>query len=183
MDQVRPFWWIDDVQLRESLEKDYTEVEKGTIHDIDKATMVLCGSVIEGLLYHATRKHWQSGDQPDLAKLVTVAHSDGLISDEAERLCLLMKEWRNLIHPQRQLRLGIPPEDLPQRAKASKAVMEMMILELEKYSDYVFIDGDFRVHIDSQDPLNDKWVTWDSQVPFDGRPSLNVQGVGKEWGT
>src|SRR2546426_7736323 len=135
MNEIRTFWWIYDLPLRESMEKDYTEVEKSNRHDIDKATMVLCGSVIEGLLYYATRTYWQSANQPDLANIVRMARSKGVISDDEERLCLLMKDRRNLIHPERQLRLGIPPEDLPQRAKAAKAVMEMLILQLEKSSD------------------------------------------------
>jgi hypothetical protein len=180
MEHVRPFWWVEDVQLRESLEKDYAEVEKCDSHDIDKATMVLCGSVIEGLLYNATKTHWQSADQPDFAKVVQIAHGKKVISDEAEQVCLLMKGWRNRIHSERQLRLGIPPEDLPQRAKIAKAVMEMLILELEKSSDWVFIDDDFRVHIDSQDPSNDKSLSWDSQMMFEGKRSLKVQGEGKD---
>jgi hypothetical protein len=156
-------------------------VEKCDKEHLDKATMVLCGSIMEGLLHDATAKHGQPPAGTDLKRLIELAQKYGVISEEAVRVCLLIKDWRNLIHPERQLRLGISPDDLPQRAKAGKSALEMLILELEKSSPYVFIeDGEFKVRNDSQDSLNDKWLSRDIELQFNGRPSLKVEGVGKD---
>src|SRR2546425_4185107 len=56
----------------------------------------------------------------------------------------------------------------------------MLILQLEKSSDYVFTDGDFRVHVDRQEPLNDKWLSWHDEMPFEGKPSLKAQVEGED---
>ncbi len=134
---------------------------------------------VEGLLFHATQK-LRTGDKADLASLVKLAGGSGLISVDTARVCDVIRDWRNLIHPERQMRLGIRAEDLPQKAKAAKAVLETVVLDLEKSNDRVFTDGKFGVPIDWQEPRNDQWVSWDSKMQFEGKDTLRVEGKGDD---
>ncbi len=180
MEEYQSFWWVNDDQLRETIEHDYTEAQKCSANRIDKATMVLCGSVIEGLLFDATREYWTSNEDVYLAEAAGRAFEHKVISKDIKDACLLIKDWRNLIHPRAQTRLEISSESLRQKAKVAKAAMEAVVLVVEDSSDFVFFDGEVRVRHDKLSRESDEWISIDKDIPHEGNPTMKVEGKGRD---
>src|SRR5260370_41559418 len=114
MEEYQSFWWVNDDQLRETIEHDYTEAQKCSANRIDKATMALCGSVIEGLLFDATREYWTSNEDVYLAEAAGRGFEQTLISKDIQDACLPIKDWRNLLHTRTQTPVELCAESNPQ---------------------------------------------------------------------
>jgi hypothetical protein len=113
--------FITDGELRKELHRDIGEVNRALQNGEWKAATVLAGSIVEALLLWAVQNRKtpvevaaaagaQAATQPierwGLAELVEVAHHLGLISGGTKAAADQAREFRNLIHPGRALRLA-----------------------------------------------------------------------------
>jgi hypothetical protein len=115
--------FLNDPQLRESLRVDIAEVSRAIVDAEWKSATVMCGSVIEALLLWRLNqdapaaqqsaitlgllKRAKPLDEWDLYHYIEVAEALGVIArtDTAPQL-RLAKDFRNLIHPGRAVRLA-----------------------------------------------------------------------------
>lgn len=113
--------FIPDNELRESLRRDLSAVNMALTNGEWKAATVLAGSVTEALLLWALQRNASQVPatvsklgmkvDPDLEKwslhsYIEVAAELGMIKSDTATQCRLAKDFRNLIHPGRALRLG-----------------------------------------------------------------------------
>lgn len=120
--------FIPDADLRESIWIDITAVRRAMANQEWKAATVLAGAAIEALLLfalsakptaeiaNATKQLVASGalnSNPDsniqkwnLNEYIHVSSHLGLITDSGKTQMLLAKDFRNLIHPGKSVRLG-----------------------------------------------------------------------------
>ncbi len=133
---VNKFDFITDETLRESLQKDNNEVVLCFDHEAWKSVHVLVGSIIEALLVDFLTS---SGYQPpnkedilklDLGKLIDACKTQGALSDKTRELSVVVKTYRNLIHPGRLLRLKEKVDR--NSATVAKALLDMIVEEISQ---------------------------------------------------
>ena len=113
------FSFITDNKLRELIEKDWKEINSVFYAGAWKSCVLLCGSVLEGILINELSKVLQRAnveyqnqkkknaptlDRWDLIDLVDVANKLNVFSKRTFYLTHAIREFRNLIHPGKQLR-------------------------------------------------------------------------------
>ena len=120
--------FIEDNELRDSIWVDISTVRRALINQEWKAATVLAGSAIEALLLWALSQKEQAeingaidallkakvfGNKPsseietwNLFQYIYICRSLELISDNTLKQSELAKDFRNLIHPGRAIRLG-----------------------------------------------------------------------------
>ncbi len=119
-EQKTEFGFIQDPLLRDQLAKDWDEAQRVRGVQAWKSCVILCGGILEGMLLDVLKRDEQQAKSayqkvrkgkaaPDLnrwelADLVDVAKSLGLLSKSAEHLGHGLREFRNLIHPGKQVR-------------------------------------------------------------------------------
>ncbi len=115
------FDFIEDSSYKHILNRDYKELEICLNSKAHKAVMVLCGSILELLLIetliyfddHNSKKNDYTNLH--LNDLLSKSKEKGLISENSFYLSYVVKDFRNLIHPGREIRKGeIPDEDTSQ---------------------------------------------------------------------
>ncbi len=142
--------FVDDAALRDALRLDMTEVERAIGEGRWKSATVVGGSVVEALLLWALEKCAPARVQAAISaagasglpapptsrndwtlyQLVTVAHAAGLITAGTRAQCDLARNFRNLIHPGRAVRLA---ERCDQgTAFAAAAAVAFVTRDLEK---------------------------------------------------
>ncbi|MDO6813998.1 hypothetical protein [Tenacibaculum soleae] len=104
------FDFITDEKFRNLLERDYEELMKCLETKSSKSVLILSGSIIEAILTdyflnfppekHNEKKILSS----DLYKLIELAKENELISQSTKELSTVLKNYRNLIHPGREIR-------------------------------------------------------------------------------
>lgn len=109
--------FIDDDALRAQLRLDISSINMALVNGEWKAATVLSGSVSEALLL------WRLDQDPEgvapfvekfkkplvgwhLSQYIEAAHSLGVIDKDTATQTSLAKDFRNLIHPGREIRLG-----------------------------------------------------------------------------
>jgi hypothetical protein len=116
--QTTGLQFVGDVAFRETLRTDISSADSALMNHEYKAATVLAGSVVEALLLWALDAHgvskvratakgipsaplniWALGD------MIKAAHACKLIADDTKTQAELAQNFRNLIHPGRQLRL------------------------------------------------------------------------------
>jgi polyhydroxyalkanoate synthesis regulator phasin len=123
------FDFVADEGLRASLESDADEMAKCAQAGTNKAVHVLAGSIVEALLadHLASLKYADpSGkkvEELDLGQLIAGARSQKVLSQMAVDLASVVKTWRNLIHPGRQLRVK-------ERVDASTAAVAVQLVKI-----------------------------------------------------
>ena len=139
-----------------SLNKDIREARTCFGNEAHKATMVLCGSVLEHALldrlsldeisarnqYHIIfGKRPRSIDHWGLDEMLQVARDLNLITPEIYHLCDLLRDYRNLIHPAVSRRTLITPnETRGQRAlEVTKQALEHLELQFSNVWQTVYI--------------------------------------------
>lgn len=116
--------FVTDAPLRESLRLDISATNQALANAEWKAATVLAGSIIEALLLWALQQRPSTEVTSALGKIGRKLDSDiqkwnlvdyidvgeflGVIKAETVTQCRLAKNFRNLIHPGRVLRLGHP---------------------------------------------------------------------------
>jgi hypothetical protein len=109
---MNDFSFISDDVLRKMIERDKKELDTALESGLCKATMVLAGSLIEAVLVDYFKAFPPSVappkglsiDEASLHWLINTAKTDGAISERAESISIVVKDFRNLIHPGREHR-------------------------------------------------------------------------------
>src|SRR4051812_35001496 len=103
---------ITDEELRLSLIEDHREIEAALTASCWKTVMVMAGSIIEAVLidYLLSLHPYDAAKQEavlkyDLGKAVDECKTGGILSEKTAQLCIVVKGFRNLIHPGRVKRL------------------------------------------------------------------------------
>jgi hypothetical protein len=115
MEKVQPvelsFEFVGDEGLRASLGRDAKELSFASEAGAYKSTVVLAGSIIETILLDhlvSTDHGARTGNDPtkfEFWKLIETCHDEGVVSDRTKHLLHAVRDYRNLIHPGRSLRL------------------------------------------------------------------------------
>lgn len=104
------FDFITDEQFRSSLLSDYHELQLSLRNNSWKAAHVLAGSIVEAILieYLIVSELVPSGEDPlkmTLDRAISLCKTHGVILDTTASLCDVIRQYRNLIHPGRLIRL------------------------------------------------------------------------------
>lgn len=128
------FDFIAGDDFRSCLESDYEELYRAMNSKAWKTVHVLAGSVIEALLvdYLVSSDYLKrAGKDPmrmDLAQVIGACEADGLLSKKTSDLSNVVRDYRNLIHPGRLIRLG--ETVTAQGATIAHALVEMIVAEV-----------------------------------------------------
>ena len=140
------FWFIAVPALRALLEADWDELQRVRGVNASKSCVILSGGILEAMLLDtlggeadraaeafkleykktpATLDRWQ------LVELVAVAGRLGMIPSAAIHLSQALREFRNLVHPGKQLRESVHLSG--EEADMSTAIVEMCLRAIAKY--------------------------------------------------
>ena len=104
------FDFMHDEALRSSLERDYHELELCMKAEAWKAVHVLAGSIIETILIdylvetdYAARKSINLKNLR-LIEIIKICQQEGILSEKTSALSHVIREYRNLIHPEKMIR-------------------------------------------------------------------------------
>lgn len=104
------FDFIADRQYRALIIRDFEELENCVKNEASKSVLILSGSIIETLLLEFFSHNLPAGVnktqllKKNLSELIDDAVSIGLISIKSKELSTVIKNYRNLIHPGREIR-------------------------------------------------------------------------------
>jgi len=128
------FDFVSDEQFRASLVSDYREIVQCMESGAWKAVHVLSGSVVEAVLVDylvATDYKARVGKDPlkmDLAEIVEACRNEGILSKKAADLSSVIRQYRNLIHPGRVVRLGEHTDS--KTGTVAKALVDIVVDEV-----------------------------------------------------
>jgi hypothetical protein len=141
------FSFISHSDLRSIIERDYAEIPACLATGAWKAATVMCGSVMEAVLFDALLGRAQNAKQCEkapkdkggkviddlghwsLKSMIEVAIELKMLRGETMGLTShAVREYRNLIHPAAEVRKGITAEK--EEAKAAKAALDLIIKQL-----------------------------------------------------
>lgn len=104
------FDFITDQEFRRDLEANYDELEACAGVEAWKAVYVLAGSIIEAVLvdYLINTKHQAEPDPLHMGfdALISACRKAGVLGQQSADLSRALRNYRNLIHPGRKIRLG-----------------------------------------------------------------------------
>jgi hypothetical protein len=129
------FSFIEDPELRRIVERDYAELKRLDPIASTKSCLVMAGTIIEGLLLDATVKTntltKEKAAEMTLQQLLVTATRKAIIREE--RLGNAVRNYRNLIHPAREIRdqLHFTHAD----ATLAIAAVDVIIQDIKKYFD------------------------------------------------
>ncbi|MBU0650050.1 hypothetical protein KJ605_00085 [Patescibacteria group bacterium] len=138
--ELRSFHFIQDANIRDILERDYKEIQRGVIAGNWKSVIILSGGSIEAILLDSLQKKTSralsSSKRPsesdlskwDLSSLIDVGLDIKLVKPAVGKLSHSVREYRNLIHPGKEKRSGLKVE--PEEAKIALEVLNILIREL-----------------------------------------------------
>ena len=113
------FWFISAPKLQEQLASDWLEAQAVHKAKAWKSCVILCGSILEGLLLDILSQYPRETEEiytklrqkspPELSRwsladMVEVARERGVLREGVFHLSQALREFRNLIHPGRQMR-------------------------------------------------------------------------------
>jgi len=104
------FEFINDIKFKDILLRDYEELVKCHEVKATKSVLILCGSIIEAILTEYFIDSLPSGIKKEdvlkmtLGKLLETAEKEGVISSKINKLSTILQDYRNLIHPGREIR-------------------------------------------------------------------------------
>lgn len=104
------FEFVNDETFQIILERDYEEVQKCLETKSSKSILVLSGSIVEALLSDYFIENLPFGQtqttilSATLFELLDFAEAVGIITKSEKNLATVIKEYRNLIHPGREVR-------------------------------------------------------------------------------
>lgn len=127
------FSFVSDDEIKAIIERDYGELQELEPERAPKSVLVLCGSIIEGLLLDAivTTGHWTSkeGSGRFLKDMIYQAKTAGII--QHDNLSDVLRVFRNLVHPAREIRDKLVFDE--SHAKHARAAVEVIISEVRKW--------------------------------------------------
>ncbi len=104
------FDFIADQRFRTLLTRDYLELQNCLENDASKSALVLSGSILEAALsdffiqFPVNGKSESSILQSNLGALIEIAESEKIITSKEKNLATVVKDYRNLIHPGKEIR-------------------------------------------------------------------------------
>ncbi len=129
------FNFITDDDFRNSLEADFSEMNKCMKVEAWKAVHVLSGSLLESLLSDSLLAEGIIKKKDvvslDLGKAIKYCVSNKIISSKTADLSSVVKDYRNLIHPGRGIRLE--EEVSSDSATVAESVVRIIIGEIAKH--------------------------------------------------
>jgi len=128
------FDFITNEDFRSSLESDFREMSICADAEAWKAVHVLSGSIIEAILIDylvsANLVSLDDALKMDLGRALTISKDKQVLSAKTVDLSSVIKEYRNLIHPGRFIRLS---ENVDKStAEVAKALVHIVFKEVEK---------------------------------------------------
>jgi hypothetical protein len=131
--EKRIFHFVNDSNLKSIIERDFSEIQRAYISKCWKSVIILSGGTIEAiltdLLLQDSTQAFSSSVAPrqkditrwNLSDLIKVCVDLDLISHGVEKLSHPLREYRNLVHPGRELR-----EKLIFDAEEAKIALEVL---------------------------------------------------------
>ncbi|MDD3989921.1 MAG: hypothetical protein PHP30_07505, partial [Bacteroidales bacterium] len=104
------FDFISDPMFKSILERDFQELDNCVKYGLSKSALVLSGSIIEAVLLEYFTHNLPDGMtqeellRKELYQLIEQAVKKQLISERSKQLSIVIKNYRNLIHPGREIR-------------------------------------------------------------------------------
>ncbi len=104
------FEFISDKKFQELLERDYQELESCISVKATKSVLVLSGSIIEALLIEFFLQFLPTGFTREkifkltFQELLDLAEKETLLTQREKNLAWVIKDYRNLIHPGKEIR-------------------------------------------------------------------------------
>lgn len=129
---VSVFDFIEIREFRESLERDYAEMQSCAEAHAWKSVQVLAGSIVESLLidYLASTTHPNRPQKDplrvDFAEAIALSRAERAISERTADLCSVIRSYRNLIHPGRVIRLA-EPQPSGKSAQIAVALVDLIV--------------------------------------------------------
>lgn len=130
------FDFITDQAFRASLESDYSELQQCMEHECWKAVLVLSGSIVEALLVdYLIASNYQQRTAKDPLRMkfediISACKEEGALSPTTASLSDVIRNYRNLIHPGRVIRLGETPD--ANSAKIAATLVDMIAEEISE---------------------------------------------------
>lgn len=118
---------ISDVSTRAILEERLKEAEQAFNFDLYLSTIILCGSILEGVLYLSAKENPQKFNEATkapkdregktkkfsdwtLSDFINVAHELGLLKENVKRFSHTLRDFRNYIHPAESINSQFIPD-------------------------------------------------------------------------
>lgn len=136
------FEFINDLKFKEILLRDYEELIKCYEIKASKSVLILCGSIIETILTEYFIDSLPEGKLKDdilkmsLGNLLELAEEKHVITSKIRKLSSVIQDYRNLIHPGREVRKseGFSNED----AEISMSLLKIIVDSIKtKYSEKI----------------------------------------------
>lgn len=129
------FDFISDDDFRSGLESDYREMLAALEYNAYKSVHILAGSIVEAILIDTLIAgecvSRQNGLRMSLQEAIGLAKEKNVISETTAALCSVIKEYRNLIHPGKAVRLqGTPTAE---SAEVAKALVAIVARDIERW--------------------------------------------------
>jgi len=114
--ESRDFSFINSTELRKVLERDFSEIQRTYIAKCWKSVIILSGGAVEAILTDIllanSGKAQSASNAPsksditrwELSDLIKVSVELKLVSPGVEKLSHSLREYRNLVHPGREIR-------------------------------------------------------------------------------
>jgi hypothetical protein len=130
------------------LEQRIFEVKKCLKIDVSLSAIFLCGSILEGILFGIAAKNLKQFNQAStcprdkitgktkpfgdwtLSNFIDVAHETGFIGLDVKKFSHSLRDFRNFIHPNEQLRHGFNPDQ--HTARISWQVLKAAMHDINK---------------------------------------------------
>jgi hypothetical protein len=132
---MKDFSFVRNEKLRSVIERDFRELERLSTDTETKAAVVLAGSILEGLLVDALtvagKWDFDSACQQILSDLIRPARTLGII--QHDNLSQVVKDYRHLVHPGREIRKGIRLTQ--EQADLAKAAVNVIIQDISRWYD------------------------------------------------
>lgn len=128
------FDFISGEEFRLSLENDYNELSLAMQAGAWKTVQILAGSIIEAMLIDylissdTAQSHRRSPLEMSLAEAITACRQENVLTEKTEHLSHVIRTYRNLIHPGRQIRLHEQSDE--NTAKIVQALVEIIAKEI-----------------------------------------------------
>ena len=125
--------FMKDQRLKTIVERDYAELQELDADKMPKSMLVLCGSILEGLLLDAiiTSKYWtpKEANERFLKDMIHPAKAQGII--QHDNLSDVLRVFRNLVHPAREIRDNLVFD--ASHAKHAKTTVDVIIGEVRNW--------------------------------------------------
>lgn len=151
------FDFVGDRDFQQILKRDFVEVQKCIEIGANKSAVILSGSILETLLSDFFIENLPEGkNRQDILKLslnalLELAVQQNVISQSDNSLATVLKSYRNLIHPGREVR-SKESIDNP-TTKMAYSILELLLTKIEKKYKEQFIHSAEEI----LDKLDEDW--------------------------